>query len=402
LRIAYISFEYPPDSAFGGIATYVHQVSKLMNARAHQVEVFCSSPLRNVSEQLDGILVHRIKSSDRSSFHQDILSKFSERHDEQPFDLIESPEYYADGYTIKRKYPSLPVVIKLHTPQFLIHEMTNHYVSSYTKIRYMAGGVLRGRISKPFWKWKKKESDIEYQFIKVADQIHTPSVSLGDIVSEKWNIPRTQIYNVPNPFIPNQDFLNIPITQSSTRIFSFIGRLEVRKGLIKLVAAAARVFSEIPDAKFRIIGVSLQSHIPGLSMKEYIIRELKAYTDRIEFLEVSNREIPSVLSSTDVCVYPSIWENFPNVCLEAMSAGKAIVGSIKGGMKDMLEDPEAGILVDPESDMEIAVAIIKLLNDPALRMRLGEAARKKVLDSYNSDAIGRLMETHYYKLARAS
>ena len=64
-------------------------------------------------------------------------------------------------------------------------------------------------------------------------------------------------------------------------------------------------------------------------------------------------------------------------------------------MKDMLEDCNGGILVDPMRPKEIASSIIKLLNNKELRFNLAKNARKKVLNSYNADCIGRLLEKHY-------
>jgi glycogen(starch) synthase len=399
MRIAYVSFEYPPDTALGGIATYVHQVAKMIQSRGHSVEVFCASPERSLSEEIDGVMVHRIICNDRAEFAEKILPCFKERHDAVPFQLFESPEYYGDGHAIKKAFPSLPLVVKLHTPHSFIEEMTHSYVPFYTKVRFMAGGLMRGRISHPFWKWKKKEEDIDYLITALADQIHTPSVSLGDIVSEKWNINRDRILNVPYPFIPDEKFLAIPAS-SAGKVFTYIGRLEVRKGLIVLAKAVAIIFKAMPEVRFKIVGRSLESHIPGMSMKAYLATELAAYLDKIEFVQVTPEQIPSVLAQTDVCVFPSIWENFPNVCLEAMSAARAIVGSRQGGMKDMLTEPETGILIDPLNAEEIAGAVLTLLKDKDLGVRLGEMARNKVLDSYNTQTIGELMERHYSALLK--
>jgi glycogen(starch) synthase len=399
MRIAYVSFEYPPDTALGGIATYVFQVAKMMKSRGHAVEVFCASAQRTIMEEVDGVLVHRIVCTERSEFPEKILPCFTERHQEAPFDLFESPEYYGDGYAIKRAFPSLPLVVKLHTPHSFIEEMTHFYVPFATKARFMAGGLMRGRISQPFWKWQKKETDIDYLITALADQVHTPSVSLGDIVSAKWDIRREDILDVPYPFIPDEQFLAIP-PSSSGKVFTYVGRLEVRKGLVVLAKAVALVFDAMPDARFKIVGRTLESHIPGMTMRAYLERELAAYLDKIEFVQVTPDGIPAVLAETDVCVFPSIWENFPNVCLEAMSAARAVVGSERGGMKDMLTKPDTGVLIDPLDAVAISKAIVTLLKDPELSVRLGAMARKKILDTYNTRAIGELMEKHYTALLK--
>jgi len=396
MRIAYISFEYPPDTAVGGIATYVHQVSKMMKSRGHDVEVFCGSPNRSISEVFEGMLVHRIV-SDVPGFPKDILSVFQQRHQQKNFDLIETPEYSGDGYEIKRRFPELPMVVKLHTPSYFIHELNHFYLPAKKKIRYIVGGLLRGKIRDFYWKWRKQEADIDFLTTKLANQIHTPSISLGDIVAKSWKIDRADILNVPYPFIANKQYLDVPIG-SETNTFTYIGRLEIRKGIVELIKAIPAIFEAVPESKFVVVGRTAQSPVPGLTMKQYVEQELKNYSTRIEFLEVTPDQIPGILARTDVCVFPSLWENFPNVCLEAMSAGRAIVGSKQGGMHDMLELPEAGILIDPLQPKEISDAVIKLLKNKETRARLGETARNKVLSAYNTQVIGDLMEKYYSQL----
>jgi glycogen(starch) synthase len=366
MRIAYISFEYPPDTAVGGIATYVYQVSKMMRSRGHDVEVFCASPIRSIYEIYDGVTVNRVHTSDTKEFAKLVLAVFENRQQEKAFDIIESPEYNGDGYEIKKQFPAIPLVVKLHTPTYFIKELDSHYqkqsVTNYQKFRYVLGGLLRGQMRKHYWRdweWRKSEHDIDYSITCLADQIHTPSVSLGDIVSKKWDIDRSKIFDVPYPFIPSREFLRIPISNTSlTKNVTFIGRLEIRKGLVELAKASPYVCKAIPEVKFKFVGKPVHSFIPGVDMKEYIKSQLIDYKDHLEFAQVTASEIPQILTETDVCVFPSIWENFPNVCLESMSAGRSIVGSNRGGMKDMLEDPEAGLLVDPLNPKEIADAII--------------------------------------------
>ena len=104
--------------------------------------------------------------------------------------------------------------------------------------------------------------------------------------------------------------------------------------------------------------------------------------------------IPAELGGIDICVFPSIWENFPNVCLEAMSAGRGVVGSQAGGMSEMLASG-AGRLVPPKNSAAIANAVIELLGNPNERMQMGAAARQRIKDEYNGDKIGSLMESVY-------
>ena len=79
LKIAYLSFEYPPDTAIGGIATYTEQISKLMAAKGHHVEVFTSSRQRESLNEIiaPNLVAHRIHTTNRNQFHEIILNCFS-------------------------------------------------------------------------------------------------------------------------------------------------------------------------------------------------------------------------------------------------------------------------------------------------------------------------------------
>ena len=394
MRIAYISYEYPPDTAVGGIATYTFQIVQIMKKRGHDVEVFSGSIHRTVSENIEGINVHRVLCTDRSIFNKVILPFFETRNNEREFDVIESPEFSADGLAIKLKYPGIPLVVKLHTPWFLIDEINNTYFSILKKARFILSGIFRGRIYNFFWRERNTKTDQDYLITMLADQIHTPSISLGNIISTKWNIPRNIIHLLPNPYIPKNDLLSIPIN-SETNTITYIGRLEIRKGLVALSKAVRIVLKKRPTVKFRFVGSIHNSPIMGMDMKTYLLKVLENNQESIEFLQVSSEDIYDIYAQTDICVFPSIWENFPNTCLEAMSAGRGIVASKNGGMKDMLEDSKCGILINALKPSEIANALILLLDNKDLRQKMAENARKKILASYNQETIGQLIEQRY-------
>lgn len=155
MRIALVSYEYPPDTATGGIAIYTRQWARLLLLRGHYVEVFCASYSRTESVVEDGFLVHRIQESDRMLFKKTILPIFCERHQIKNFDVIESPEFNADGKLIRQSYPEIKLVVKLHSPTFLIDEFNevNANVSFWAKQRFIAGAYMR--FQKPSKYWKK-------------------------------------------------------------------------------------------------------------------------------------------------------------------------------------------------------------------------------------------------------
>ncbi len=407
MRIAFISFEYPPDTAYGGIATYVQQAARLMVRRGHDVEVFASSPNRSESSDDEGVRVHWIREDDTYQFATTLMPQFRDRHRDRAFDIVEGPEYSADAREVRASFPALPLVVKLHTPRELLADICGQDSSAsarlmkaaFNTLRKAAGSVVRGRgfprhHALRELHMRREVERHERDHARSAVLVLSPSLSLAEFAVRRWKIPRAHVRHVPYPFIPNSRMLEIaPETQSN--IVGFLGRLEWRKGFQDLAAAIPIIARAAPSARFRFIGKS--THIPreGIMGDELVLREAGKYADRVEIGgPVPLASIPEELARMDVTVFPSIWENFPNVCLEAMSAARGVIGSRAGGMAEMLAD-DAGILVNPQRPPEIAAAILRYLRNPEERIQCGCRARQRVLDEYNGNRIGSLMEQVY-------
>jgi glycosyltransferase involved in cell wall biosynthesis len=396
MRIAFVSYEYPPDTAFGGIATYVRQAARMLAHRGHEVEVFTASPNRQGTEELDQVTVHRIQISDRRQFAQDIAPIFAERHLAIPFDVLEGPDFGADAAVIAAEFPALPLVLKLHTPSYVLNQIGFIPPTALTQARFMLGALRRGRwpqmiATKPY----NREADPEYYHSLQAKVIAAPSQAIAARVQADWQLDANKIYAVPYPYIPTPDLTQIPIETNTQRI-SFLGRLEIRKGILDLVEAIPEVLQQYPTATFRFIGPAWPSPKAHLDMQAYIGEKLKRYQDSIEFTgAVPLDTIPHYLAQTDICVFPSIWESFGLVCLEAMSAGRGVIASHAGGMAELLDQGNAGLLIPPKQPGQLAAAMIKLLRHPELRQHYGRTSRARVLEHYNLDGIAQLQESCY-------
>lgn len=401
MKIAFISYEYPPDTATGGIATYVYQAARMMQQRGHVVEIFTSSPYRSGTTIEDGIVVHRLlylTPTDRRDFAGLAGQMFAQRHTTVHFDVIEGPENDAHARGAIALVPDMPLVVKLHTPLFMVQALNYVPPSRQMKLRRWLGALRRGQLPKPFAMPSVYDPacDLERSHTLEADEITTPSQDLGDRLIHAWGLPAATVVHLPNPYIPGSELLQIPV-ETHTNTVSFLGRLEVRKGILQLMQAIPLILRHHPQVKFRFVGESCPAPPnPETTMQQYITQKLWRYRRSLEFTgAVPLQEIPHYLAQTDICVFPSRWENFPNVCLEAMAAARGIVGSQAGGMADLLDQGNAGHLVDPQHPEQIATAVIDLLDHPERRMRFGHIARQQVLHNYNLERIGALQEASY-------
>jgi glycosyltransferase involved in cell wall biosynthesis len=401
MHIAFISYEYPPDTPAGGMATYVYQAARVLQHRGHQVELFVGSPCRSDTHEEDGIAVHRLKVSERAAYPEIAGAAFAARHRAAPFDVLEGPDFWAEARVAVALTPSIPLVVRLHTPQFLVHRVRDARLSPDRRARMRRQAARRHTV--PRWNPFSPLHDAERQHLLDADEIVGISGAITETLTRLWQLPSDRISRIPNPYTPASALLAIPL-ETQTRAVTFVGRLEVRKGVVALAAAIPRVLRARPDVTFRFVGRAVPippgmrrygAH-PGTDMADYLAARLAAFRDRVEFAgPITVGELPGTLARTDLCIFPSLWENFPYVCLEAMAAGRGVIGSRAGGMPEMLADGNAGLLVHPDNPREMAAAMLRLLDDPALRMRLGQSARQRVLTEYNADRIGVLMEASY-------
>ena len=94
-------------------------------------------------------------------------------------------------------------------------------------------------------------------------------------------------------------------------------------------------------------------------------------------------DVPSVLSAADIYAMPSLWEGWPLALGEAMSASLPAIGTNVPGIRDLIIPEQTGLIIDSKDNDALASAIGRLVESTSLRTRLGEAARRRIVDQFS-------------------
>jgi glycosyltransferase involved in cell wall biosynthesis len=222
---------------------------------------------------------------------------------------------------------------------------------------------------------------------RAADVICSPSRALVSYPETHWGVSASKTVHLPNMYQPSQSFLDLPPAENQGCI-GYFGRLEVGKGLLTLARSLPAIAREFPRTKVLFVGQNRP--LPGIhaDAQEYMAGICRALGLEAEFPgRQPHDRLHEWYGRCQIVMLPSVWDNFPYVCLEAMAAGRAVIGSTRGGMADMITPDETGLLADPTNPAEFAAHALRLLRDPGLCTRLGGAARRSVVERYSAAAL---------------
>jgi glycogen synthase len=394
-----ISQEFPPETGWGGIGTYTHNLAHGLAELGHRVHVIARTWGAKSVTGADGVVVHRIpvpapswkpgtwfvnirfpQVREMFFWNLEVQRCVREIAWVKAPDVVECPEFGAQGL-MAAVQGIAPMVIKLHTPTFLCRQVN---------------GVSFGGS-----RWDDVLSErAEHWLARRAGLLTSPSRALANDVSRQWKMDSNAVRVIPNPI--DEDLFRPPVEAARDANVLFVGRLERRKGVQTLIDAWAAVASAFGDAQLQLVGKDHESAPDGGSMKRHLKRCLTAAGGRGESVEfcgaVHRAALPQVYGAAQVCVVPSLYENFPYTCLEAMACGRAVIGSNVGGIPEIITDEVDGLLVPPGDCEALSRAILRLLQDAELRQRLGATARRTICQRFARRAVCQQTAAAYREL----
>lgn len=174
-------------------------------------------------------------------------------------------------------------------------------------------------------------------------------------------------------------------------LVGIVGQLTPRshwKGQREFILSASEVCKKMNNVYFAIVGgddssTSDPNHGSYIRELKMLVKDL-GIEDHVIFTGY-RKDIPDIMASFDVLVSASYAEPFGRVIIEAMSAGKPVIGTNAGGAPEIIQNGITGIIVPPKDHKSISEALIYILQKDEIRKSMGEAGRKRVYEYFSLD-----------------
>ncbi len=378
-----MSQDYPPEQN-GGIARNVAELAAAWARLGHHVHVFTRAGAEPSLDFEDGVWVHRAAVAsvapppdlvapheiprsiwDHSRTMFDEVAKLDQR---RRVDLVYAPLWDCEPVAFLTE-PRFPLVVALQTT-------IDFWLDSQPALRedrdWMAA---RGAPLLALERW----------ILENAPRLHANSRAIVEDIARRYalNVANERLIYAAHGL---SDWAGAAAEEAGER-FLFVGRLESRKGVDVVLAAAPEVLRRFPNWRLDIVG---DDAIDGGKYKaEFQARaDVADIAGRVTFHgRVDEPELRAFYRDCAVLLAPSRYESFGLVYLEGMMFGKPVIGGRDGGGPEVIAD--AGLLVAPGDAAGLAQAMTRLASDADLRRSMGQAGRRRYEANFTAEATAR-------------
>lgn len=230
--------------------------------------------------------------------------------------------------------------------------------------------------------------------------IIAPSRALGNIygaqTNRKINIIETPYYSASDKML-HEDMVFYKNKLSDKKYFLFFGRISPDKGIDTIIRALKKILSRYPELYFCFAGEFF------LHQKEKILKNMEECAgecfERVIYLgNLTHEKLFPVIRNAECVVMPSLMDNLPNACLEAMELNGIVIGTRGASFDEIFEDKVSGLLIninDSKALVEKIDYVMHMTNNEKMNMKQNA---KKCLDKYKPENAGAKMERYYNKL----
>ena len=243
-------------------------------------------------------------------------------------------------------------------------------------------------------------NQLEWQICYESWRIIVCSHYMREELQQFFDVPFDKIDIIPNGVNPDAgaDCTEMELTNlrwryapNGERLLFFVGRVVYEKGIQVLIRAMPRILAKYPNTKLLIAGKNGQKMWP-------LAYELNV-EHAVEFLGfISDRERDCIYRIVDSAIFPSLYEPFGIVALEAMACGCNVIASHVGGLREVVEHLRNGLTVIPNDPLSIVWAVDQLFSNPATARRWQQYAQEKTLPQFRWSLIAKNTAALYGQL----
>lgn len=383
MRILMLSWEYPPKGV-GGLANHVYYLSGALSKLGHEIHIITLGDEGTLAYENDrGVFVHRvipykIETEDFIKWVMQLNFAMLEEgirliNREVKFDIIHAHDWlvaYA-GRSLKLSY-DIPLLSTIHATEFGRNNGINTAMQ-----RYIAS--------------------TEGMLVSESCRVVVCSNFMGDQVKAVLEAQLEKIRVIPNgiqmdlfKFHDGLQQFRRKYASDDEKIVFCIGRHVFEKGIHLLIDAIPRIIEEYSSIKFIIAGTGPMSEDFKIKVKNMGLQ------NRVLFPGYMGEETKNKLYMvSDVSVFPSLYEPFGIVALEAMAAGCPVVVSDTGGLAEIVSHKLCGMKCIPGSSNSIGDNILSILFDDILSANISNNALIKAENEYSWDQIAKLTSKMY-------
>ncbi len=370
MKVLMLSWEYPPKSV-GGLAQHVYDLTNALAENGVDVHLITSGGAGAPSfEQVNGIKVYRV----------------------EPY-RVSSPDFvtWVVQFNVALLERAIPLLVSngefqmLHAHDWLVayaaraikHAGRIPLVATIHATEYGRNHGLHNDVQRHI-------SDIEWWLAYEAWRVICCSRYMEGEVGNVFQLPTDKIAVIPNGVDVNnfrtgsREARRTDYAAVDEKIVFYVGRLVREKGVQVLLDAAPEILAHHPQTKFVIAGKG--PYLDSLIHQAAVL----GIANRVYFTGYISDEVRNSLYSwADVAVFPSLYEPFGIVALEAMAARTPVIVADSGGLGEIVKHGEDGLKAYAGNSHSLAQNILAVLKQPQLGEKLRENAYKRVLNEFN-------------------
>jgi len=360
----------------GGMERHVQDLANGLIKRGHKVIVITAKHPKGIEKEEKGNLtIYYLKSKPkytREKFYRESASLFKKLNEKENFDVVHSQSTLALGYA-KYCEKTVPLVLTSHGTS--LNEI---------KTKIQSKPSIKSLLAIPFY-LKNYLLDDKIIF-KKSDKIIAVSNELGEDIKNQYKIPEDKLVVIPNGIDINKfkpmsvEDLKKKLNLKNEKVIVSVGTMNKQKGFHLLLKILPDILKK-KKVKLIIIGTG-----PHLQVFKDMAVKLNISNDVIFTGRVSDEDLLKYYNLADVFVFSTLrMEGLPLVIPEAMVCEKPVIASRIGGIPTAINNNKDGILIEPGNLKELKEKILEILDNEEKAKKLGENARRKVIERFSLD-----------------